>query len=190
MSPLFTDTTCTLDVGSASWEVIYKLFEDENPRVIVKQIATIDVYPRSNDVAWNDVANSFLNIIDAYPKILPYVDTVRWVVDQLDIIYRMFITPRKIVIGSFKAKDLRKMCHLPPPQKRYDTQFIEKFMQENLNPADLIRERRRDQNKTSERTGVCIHWPPLLSLCLILMLCFVASMVIQLHRNSMKNGCH
>ena len=36
MSPLFTDTTCTMDAGSFSKEEIYKLFEDENPRIIVK----------------------------------------------------------------------------------------------------------------------------------------------------------
>jgi len=35
-SPLFTDTTCTPDAGSSSSEAIYELFEDENPRIIVK----------------------------------------------------------------------------------------------------------------------------------------------------------
>jgi len=61
---------------------------------------------------------------------------VKWVVDHLDITDRMFITTMKTVIGSFKAEDLRKMYHLPQPQKKYDMQL----MQENLNPAALIRE--------------------------------------------------
>lgn len=64
---------------------------------------------------------------------------VSWVVDYLDI--------TDTVIGSFKSKDLRKMYHLPQPQKNYDTQFIHKFMQENLNHMELIREWRRDPNK-------------------------------------------
>ena len=72
---------------------------------------------------------------------------VRWVVDQQDITQKTFITPRKTVIGSFKVENLRKMYHLPPPQKRYHTKFVQKFMQENLNLADLIREWRKEPKK-------------------------------------------
>ena len=31
LPPLFSDTTCVLDSGFASWESMYKLFKDENP---------------------------------------------------------------------------------------------------------------------------------------------------------------
>jgi len=39
-----------------------------------------------------------------------------------------------MVIGSFTAKDLSAMYHLPANQKKYDKEFVEKFMQEmNIN---------------------------------------------------------
>lgn len=68
MPRLFTDTTCTPDEGSFSWEGIYKLFKDENPRIIQKQIENADDYPPYNNDTWNDVANSFLHRIVARPK--------------------------------------------------------------------------------------------------------------------------
>lgn len=42
MVPLFSDTTCTPDVGAFSWEAMYKLFEDENPRVVERKVTTDD----------------------------------------------------------------------------------------------------------------------------------------------------
>lgn len=140
MSPLFTNTTCTLDAGSASWETIYKLLEDENLKIIKKWDAIANDSPPSNNIPWNDVANSFLPRIVVCPKILPYTDMVRCIVDHLDITDIMFITLKKTIIGSFKAKDLSKMYHLPQPYKKYDTQLIHTFMQENPNLAELIGE--------------------------------------------------
>lgn len=83
----------------------------------MKQTTTADESPQSNTAAWNDMVNSFLHRIVARPKVLPYTDIVRWVVDQLDITDRMFITLKKIVIGSLKVEDLRKMYRLPQLQK-------------------------------------------------------------------------
>lgn len=84
--------------------MIYKLFEDENLRVIVKHTVVVDDSPPSNGVVWNDVANSLFHKIVAHPKILPYTYMVRWVVDQLEITDRTFITSRKTTIGSFKLR--------------------------------------------------------------------------------------
>lgn len=67
MSPLFMDTTCMLDAGSSSWEVIYKFFKDENLRVFDKQSAIADAPAPDAGAVWNDVANSFLHRIDARP---------------------------------------------------------------------------------------------------------------------------
>lgn len=69
-------------------------------------------------VVMHFVANSFLHIIVARPKILPYIDMIRWVIDNLDITDRLFLTPKKKIIGSFKVEYLRKIYHIPPPQKR------------------------------------------------------------------------
>lgn len=75
----------------------------------MKQYDITDDSPPSNSVAWNDVTNLFLHRIVVFPKILPYIDMVRWVVDHLDTTHETFITLKKTVIGSFKAEDLRKM---------------------------------------------------------------------------------
>lgn len=41
MNPLFTDTTCTSEVRISTWEGMYQLLEEENPR-IMQVTATID----------------------------------------------------------------------------------------------------------------------------------------------------
>ena len=38
------------------------------------------------------------------------------------------------------------MYNLPEPQNKYDSQFIQKFMQENKNPATVIKEWINDPN--------------------------------------------
>ena len=40
MPSLFSDTVCNKDCSISSWEGMYKLFEDEGPRVITKISAT------------------------------------------------------------------------------------------------------------------------------------------------------
>lgn len=123
--------------------------------VIEKKSATVDAPTLDVGSIWNDVANSFLHRILTHPKIFPYTDMVRCIIDHIDIIDRDFITPKKTIIGSFKAEDLRKMYHLRLSQRKYDTQFIHKLMHENLNPTDLIREWRRDPSKHKlEDTGM------------------------------------
>jgi len=102
----------------------------------VKHATTIDDSPPSNNDTWNDVAYSFLHRIVARPKILPYTYMVIWVVDNLDITDKTFINMKKTVILSFKVEYLRKMYHLPQSKKKYDMQFVQKFMQENLNPIE------------------------------------------------------
>jgi len=87
---LFSDTICSLDVGSVSWESIYK-----------------------------DVANSFLHRIVAQPKILPYTDMVRWVVDKFRNIERNIVTQKHTIIGLFIGKDLNTMYHFSKPQCKY-----------------------------------------------------------------------
>lgn len=104
MSLLFIDTICTPDVVYASSEKIYKLFEDENPRIIVKHATTAYDSPPSNNAEWNDVANSFLHRIVSHPKILLYTDMVRWVVDHVDITAITFTTMKNTILGLLKLR--------------------------------------------------------------------------------------
>ena len=49
---------------------------------------------------------------------------VRWIIDNLNIEDRTFLTSKGTMIGSFKAKDLKLMYHIPNPKKVYDKQFL------------------------------------------------------------------
>ena len=53
---------------------------------------------------------------------------------------RTFCTNDGRVFGSFQPDDLRKMYHLPEPQKKYNKAFLEKFTSENETESAPIRE--------------------------------------------------
>ena len=53
---------------------------------------------------------------------------VRWIIDNLSIGDRTFLTSRGTMIVSFKAKDLKQMYHLPDPHKIYDKEILAKFV--------------------------------------------------------------
>ena len=113
ISPLFSDTNCNKDCGIYSWEAMYKLFEDEKPRVIVKITsagASISSHP-----TYFDVACSFIHKVATRPKILPYTYMVKWVIYHLNIEDRTFKDSKGENIGSFRAEELRIMYHLPIP---------------------------------------------------------------------------
>jgi len=86
MIPLFTDTTCTKEVGISTWEGMYRLLEEENPRVM-EVTATVDGRG-SSEASLIELACLFLHRIAARQKILPYTDMVKWVIDHAEIIDR------------------------------------------------------------------------------------------------------
>ena len=81
----------------------------------------------SSEASLTELACSFMHRIEARPRILPYTDMVKWVLDNTDISDRQFRTPGQELIGSFTTEDLRLMYHLPEPQATYNKQFMEKF---------------------------------------------------------------
>lgn len=89
----------------------------------------------SSKASLTELACSFLHCVIARPKILPYMDMVKWVIDHADISDRQFKTSNQEVMGSFTPQNLRHMYHLPEPQASYNKQFIENFTKEN---EDLV----------------------------------------------------
>ena len=113
MTPLYTDTTCNKDAGVTTWESMHSLLEEENPRAME---VTVTADSRgSSEASITELACSFLHWIVARPKILPYTDMVKWVLDSADITNRQFTTQGQGLIGSFTPRDLRLMYHLPEP---------------------------------------------------------------------------
>lgn len=64
MPGLFSRTVCSLDVRSASWKYIYKLFEDEGP-MFTQRIVTAEDSTLVSNTTYIDVANSLLHMIAA-----------------------------------------------------------------------------------------------------------------------------
>lgn len=121
---LISDTTC-LGLGKNTWQRTYNLIEAEEPQKTVVQ-ASADSTQKS-DATLKDLANSFLHRIAAREQILPYMDVVRWEIEEIPITDRTFSTKDGIIFGSFQFDDLRQMYHLPVPEKKYNMAFLEKF---------------------------------------------------------------
>lgn len=138
MFPLFSDTTCNKECGSSSWEIMYKLFEDENPKVITK-ISTTGTKSTS-DATYFDVACSFIHKVTARPKIKHYKDMVKWVIDHLSVDDRKFKDSKGEYIGSFRVEYLKAMCHLPSLQQKYDKAFLQIFREEHPDLMKVIKE--------------------------------------------------
>lgn len=83
MTPLFTDTTYTREASISTWEGMYSLLEEENPRVMEVTVTTNA--RRSSEASLTELACSFLHYIAARSKILPYTDMIKWVLDNADI---------------------------------------------------------------------------------------------------------
>jgi len=86
---LISDTTC-LGLGKTTWLSIYNLIEALEPQVTTIQ-ATADL-TRKSDATLKDLADSYLHRIAAQEKILPYIDVIRWAIEEIPIINRKFCT--------------------------------------------------------------------------------------------------
>ena len=129
MAPLYANKAYNRDAEIATWEGMYNLLEQENPRVI--EVTALAGSQSSSEASLEDLACSFLHWIVARPKILPYTDMVKWILDSAKIKNRQFKAHGQGLIGSFAAQDLKLMYHLPEPQETYNKQFMEKFIKEN-----------------------------------------------------------
>lgn len=135
MIPIFSDTTCSRDGGTSTWETIYDLLEEEKPRPLVAK-ATTGVHV-SSDASYLKTESSFLHCIATRPKIIPYINMVKWIIDVVDFSDKEFNNSRQGIMGSFSADSLRLMYNLPEPQKLYSKQFLEKFSKENEDSKDV-----------------------------------------------------
>ena len=56
---------------------------------------------------------------------------MRWVVEEIPVSNITFCKTEGRIFGSFQPNDLRKMYHLPEPEKQYNKAFLEKLANEN-----------------------------------------------------------
>lgn len=113
ITPLFIDTSCTREARTSTWEGMYRLLEEENPRVM--EVTVIVDGCGTSEASLTNLACLFLHRIAVRPKILPYMDMVKWIIDHADISDREFKTQNQEVMGSFTPINLRPMYHLQEP---------------------------------------------------------------------------
>lgn len=115
MASLISDTTCNPKIGSSSWEWIYQLFENEKPQVILDRKVVADDTLSNDSESWMDTVNSFLHRIVDHPKMFPYTNLVKCLLENVDIRDRQFVTRSRNFIGSLRPLDLKNMYKLPKP---------------------------------------------------------------------------
>ena len=74
MNPLFKDTTCSREGGTSTWEAMYNILEEEEPRIMETKV-TVDGHD-SSDASMLETTCSFLYCIAARSKIIPYTNMV------------------------------------------------------------------------------------------------------------------
>ena len=109
----------------------------------------------SSEASLEELACSFLHRIEARPKILPYTDMIKWILDKAEMNNRQFKMQGHGLIGSFTAQDLKLMYHLPELQATYYAQFIKKFVAENPNLSETTKDwSRKDELLKKDKNGM------------------------------------
>ena len=113
---LVTDTSCQ-GLGKLSWEEVYNLIERENPKVTEVKAIVPDEEDSDSDfeTPLKALANSFLHRIASRANIFPYYDVIRWVIDNVTIKNKTFVSTAGTIFGSFRVEDIMAMYHLLDP---------------------------------------------------------------------------
>lgn len=109
MAPISSVTVYSSNEGETTWEVIYNRLEDERPKITITRTTINSTRPLG--LQFKDVSCSFLHRIGARAKILPYMDMILWVVENLTIEDRQFRNSRNEVMGSFRAEDMENVSY-------------------------------------------------------------------------------
>jgi len=89
MTPLYTDATCNRDASITTWEGMHSLLEEDTR---VMEVTATTNSRGSSEASITELACFFLHRIVARPKILPYTDMVKWVLDSAETTNRQFKT--------------------------------------------------------------------------------------------------
>jgi len=135
---------------------MYNLFEEERPIVVAVKHTTTDT-PSTSEATFSDVANSFLHRIVAWPKILPYADMIKRMIDNVNIKDKTFLTSRKMIVGSFEDAYLKRMYRFLDPQKIYDKQFLKRFAEKKKIESEPIRQWRQGPGKNKDDSKVVYY---------------------------------
>jgi hypothetical protein len=98
------------------------------------------------DTKYKIVVQAEMHKIAARPRLLPYYDMIRWVLNHVDIWTRTIISEQQVTIETFRPEHLQEMYQLSPtPNFAYNAEFLEDFkrkecQQYDRNLCDLIKD--------------------------------------------------
>jgi hypothetical protein len=97
-------------------------------------------------IKYKVVTQSEIHKIAARPRLLPYCDMIKWVLDHVDIPTRTIFNEQKVAVGTFRPEHIREMYKLSPtPRFTHNAEFLEVFKKKECEQygkslSDLIKD--------------------------------------------------
>jgi hypothetical protein len=103
----------------------------------VLQSQLVNYSDDSSDNETDDMTTKYKIVVQAEmhkvatrPRLLPYYDMIRWVLDHVDIPTRTIISEQGVTVGTFRPESLQVMYKLPPTSDfSYNAEFLDGFKQ-------------------------------------------------------------
>jgi hypothetical protein len=76
-------------------------------------------------IKYKFVTQSEIHKIAARPRLLPYCDMIKWVLDHAYILTKTIFNEQKVAVGTFKPKHIWEMYKLSPmPRFTHNVEFL------------------------------------------------------------------
>ena len=122
-SDILYDTTPQAVDLVRSWMQIFEILERE-------AINGQDDFGDETNDKFRLIAESKLEKIATWPRLMPYNDMISWCLENTDVQTRSIINHQKVVVGSFRLKHLQVMYKSSPdPKYIYSISFVMEFQQ-------------------------------------------------------------
>ena len=94
-------------------------------------------FPHVSENKLQDIANSELHKIVAYPRLTPYNDMIKWALEREDAQTTSILDSRGVSVGSFRPEHIQVMYMLSPNSRYiYNAEFIAEFQRKECTEVD------------------------------------------------------
>jgi hypothetical protein len=101
------------------WGEVYYMFKKSNFSIEVEESDEIQAY--------RNIKKSGIFRVETHPTVFPCVDSISWILKNIDINSRYVCNARKEPIASFRPKFLAKFYHIEEGNKRLDDKLLSEF---------------------------------------------------------------
>jgi len=113
--------------NNMKWSEIYEFFQQGD----------FDDEYESNGDDLVDVKVSQLHKIIVMPTIVPYYDTVQWIISHIDISKCIVANSSGQIVGSFRLEDVHNMYKLDRPMAKLDENSVNEFIKEKVKKEEM-----------------------------------------------------